>query len=52
MFTLTVFEDGFFEWMAEGKTTKGSWNSMKAIVVSMGLLMAGVVEDQRKVKRK
>ena len=52
MFTLTVFEDGSFEWTTEGRTTKGRWDSMKAMMISMSLLMAGVGEDQRKVKKK
>lgn len=52
MLSLTVFNDGTFEWLQEnGKKVTGKWDSMKAIVVSMGLLMAGVVGDKEKTKK-
>lgn len=51
--SLTLFDDATFEMdTGIGEKHTGRWDSMKAMMISMGLLMAGVVEDQRKVKRK
>ena len=53
MLSLMLFDDSTFEMvMGSGEKHTGRWDSMKAMMISMGLLMAGVVEDQRKVKRR